>query len=272
MLLFEYLKRVKIPLTYAALSVVLFLCLSFPTIVGSLLLLYWGIAYLVIRTLVFKLFEMAPRFLTSHTTRVLEILSILSPLLTFAAFPHVFLFFNALPFIAAFGLIGLSSFIITFEMVLKIPTLGLSEHYSLIKILLNPISSIETLSDLLESDEEKFAKLLLPGDTKLALIARQKEALSNLSKYNGAIIDDIALYNQELAKVCHGKTPTELKKQKYREGNTLLQDLQSEALYNALAEAQKLENAYLVTCTPAQKTLYKKYRELTRALNLPHAT
>lgn len=272
MLLFEYIKRVKQPLALASSSSLLLLSLSFPTIIGSLGLLYYGVAYLVARTLIMKLYEFVPQFQHRETTRrLLEILALLSPILVFTAFPHVFLFFNALPFIAAFGLIGLFGFIIPFEMALKIPSLDLGQDYSLIHILLNPISSIRRLRCLLNSDEEKFAKLLLPADAKTALIARQAAALSNLSEHNGAIIHDIALYDQELAKLCHGKTPVELKKQKYRRGNTLLQDLQSEALYNALTEVQKLEDAYLVPCTPEQKILYKKYRELARSLNLPHA-
>lgn len=193
----------------------------------------------------------------------------------------------------------------TFEIfVIFVSDLGVD--YSLLILILSPRSSIERLQVLLRDDDEirnlqhQFAQpqndsrdetpesLRLPQKSKEPHIldleklrARQLIALAALPK--AAIIDDMGIYRNELAKETAHYTKYKMEEQatnarrlynKRYDQNQIEDQVKKRqheaALTRAKEEITRLETKYRATLSPAQQDLYNEYRETTRRLSAPH--
>lgn len=296
MLLFRYLKKVKTPLMLASFVSLYFLLFSLLEIFPILILLTWislgSIVAISVSNILTRFYPNSP-LLRNRAVSIKLVLGLVGGLvLTIFAFPHVFLFLNALPFFVSSTLIALSTFIANFELMIRVvrgprrrPPLG--KDYSLINILLNPFSSIEKLRPLL-IPELRLELIKLPQTQQDALRARQEKALQELKKHPGAIIDDLALYNKHKTILFAGKTPAQLAAKTpgvtlvgrnnhqnvtiQTQGPTLEQKLNTQTMDNTTKEAATLEETFTKDLSSAQKEAYKEYRRLTTELNSPHAT
>lgn len=301
MLLYTYIKRVKVPLATASyICTALLLCMFVLPVFTTMILFF--ISAQVVTNMLFKrlLIAIAPRI--PHETRRTATL-ILSMLLIATAFlfiaPHLFLFLNALPFTVLASAVCISSFIIAFERALFIPRLHLGNNYSLLNLLHNPRQGLAQLRQTLShpSQAEMLAaqeraelngrntetrtpeSLRLPNADYQQLLQRQTRALEQLPI--AAQIDDMTLYQHHLnevetegevrekrlaanAKQSTPTNPTELE----AEIRTLIQ---MEALDRTSDAAEELEEAYCETLSPSQRAAYMEYRKLTRLLSPPYA-
>ena len=301
MLLYTYIKRVKVPLAIASyICAILLLCMFVLPVFTTMLLFF--ISAQAITNMLFKrlLQAIAPR-IPYETRRTAA--SLLSMLMITTAFlfiaPHLFLFFNALPFTVLASTVSISGFIIAFERALFIRKLHLGNNYSLLNLLRNPRHGLEQLRQTLSrpSHAEQLAaqaraefngrntgerspeSLRLSNADYQQLLQRQTRALEQLPV--AAQIDDMTLYQQHLndvetedeirktrlaanAKQSTPTDPTELEAE-----IRLL--IHMEALERTSDAAQELEEAYCETLSPTQRAPYMEYRKLTRLLSPPYA-
>lgn len=261
-------------MTLAAGYTSLILLMSLGSIIPPLLILTYLSLVAASFTLMKGLFD---RFLPGDPYQIRKPLTVVFAQLvaiaiTNLAIPHLFLAMNALPLAVTLSIFTLASFIPVYEYVIDIPHLQLGRNYSLIKFLMNPRESIQTLRLILKTVRPQTPEgLRLPEADRKALVKRQTAAINELEK--GAIIDDLALYNKHLA--------SETKRVTDANRNKTLTHLQSQmqpstiaeqALENTKAEAKTLEETYISTlANPEQVANYKTYRELTRDISPPYA-
>ena len=154
MFLYRYLKRVSGPLSLGLMIGCFMLPLSFPTLIASLILVYGATVFLTSFSIL-KFF--LPRPITPSIHLFLSSISGVVTLLSFIAFPHVFLFANAFPVAISLTAIVFSSFLMTFELALYWPTptipRGNLREFSLIRIFFSPLSSYRRLQALFAAED-----------------------------------------------------------------------------------------------------------------------
>ncbi|MGV3740323.1 MAG: hypothetical protein ACO1N3_03410 [Gammaproteobacteria bacterium] len=291
MLLFRYLKKVKKPLILAAFTMLYPLSICFLELQSTILIFAWfalgGILSASIYTILTRFYPNPATELRRKLVLTSMALGMVGGLILSLLFlPHLFLFFNVLPFYISVTSVILTTFIALFEFFLRVPpnrrARALGSDYSLINILLNPFSSIEKLRILL-IPELRLELLKLTQTQQDALKARQEKALQELKKHPGAIINDLALYNKHKTTLFADKTVEQLKQrtagailagrgaQIQTLGPTLEQKLNGQAMDNTKKEANTLEESFIKDLSPAQIEAYKEYRRLSTELNSPHA-
>lgn len=284
-MILKYLYRVKRPLS-AALVMSFWLSLLFISSISAGLIILCGLFTATNFVFLIQQVLNLNAFRNSFFLRIMASMTIFFAMGLVAtwAFPHVFLFINALPFTYTSILLPLSSFTLIFEFYLRIDR-RLGADYSLVKL---PFSSAarQRLADLLRQPQVPvealhriiareqtavFAEnnLELSKEKRLALIERQKSTVARLPKE--AIINDRALYEKHKTLLFAGKSKQEL--ETLDNTQTKLKDkLCAQAKENALEEAKELTTAYQETLrTEEQKFAYAAYREITARTCFTHA-
>jgi|GEM_PF-3866316 len=277
MLLVRYITRVARPLVLAILIASLTYLLWFPDISILLFSSYVGITFIATRSLVKYLVSHLMNANTHYQLRRFTYLTIIIaiPLISIFAFPHVYLFFNALPLLLSGPLLHVTTTICAFEYILvrdsQIPDRA---DLSLITILSNPRRGIARLRVLLEPNTHRARNELelrpnvAAADNSLQvgideLATRYMDVLTSFPKE--AIIDDAALYKKQFDR---------LREDRLREGlptfnEEIVAGLRKEAYECALQEAQSLAAAYQETLSSAkQRQCYENYRKVALRLSL----
>ncbi|MCX7091221.1 MAG: hypothetical protein NTU48_07225 [Legionellales bacterium] len=274
MLFILYLKRIVVPLSFAIAATLIVLLSAASTIVTSAALMSVAISQLTAYNFFHWLLKkIVPQLSQEYKIRLSLALSTFASCIAVTLLePHLFLFFNALPFLAALTILSLSAFLITFELAIHIPKLYLGAHYSLLKIILHPTNSMRRLKRMLKPGIDS---LKLEASDRQALETRQQTAIAGLPKE--AIIDDVALYRKHLQLESrrvvgdNQKRATDKKPLTTLETNMQPLNIKMQALYNAKAEANALKKTYLNTLTPTQQARYEHYRALTCEFSPPYA-
>lgn len=222
-------------------------------------------------------------------------------------YPHLLLFFNALPWAFSITFFTISSFLISFEFNIRVPGNNLGPEYSLVKLLLNPRTQFEVLRQTLiqrqnyyevqpnanippsqinlnrevgvgDEIRKKAKSLQLSEANRNQLVDRQKAAIKALPK--NAIIDDLGLYkkNLETERKSGTRKPnirTNSKLDKPSSGSEWTTDIQTAqqdaAREKSKAEAERLETQYLSSLSQPQQNSYREYRDFIKYYSLPYA-
>ena len=277
MLLVRYITRVARPLVLATVVASLTYLLSFPSISILLFSSYVGITFIAAISLVEYLVSHLRNTDTYYQLLRFTIIAIVIPILLISifAFPHVYLFFSALPLLLSGPLLHVTTTLFAFEYILardsRIPD---RSDLSLIRILSNPRRGIARLRVLLEPNTHRARNELelrpnvAAADNSLQvgideLATRYMDVLTSFPKE--AIIDDAALYKKQFDR---------LRADRLREGlptfnEEIVAGLRKEAYECALQEAQSLAAAYQETLSSAeQRQCYENYRKVALRLSL----
>ncbi len=284
MLLVRYITRVAGPLVLAIQVASLTYLLWFPDISILLFSSYVGITFIatisLVKYLVSPLMNMNTHYQLRRFTYLTIIIAIplISIFISIFAFPHVYLFFNALPLLLSGPLLHVTTTICAFEYILvrdsQIPDRA---DLSLITILSNPRRGIARLQEILEPNTHRARNALelranldnvmtgAGAGAKNQIIEQLTTRYTTLlAKFpTEAIIDDEELYKKHfnmLAPAYKTFSEEELKARR------------TAAAKNALQEAKKLEEAYKKTLSSEVKQkCYQNYRDVTLTLSI-HAT
>lgn len=268
MLFLLYLKRITTALVFAALVSMMAIGGGLPEISMSSFCVSFFVCYLLSQWLLQKI---APGLSQKHKTIIAHILSTMVSIVSLTLLlPHLFLFFNAMPWIVASSILMVTMFIIGFEWSIRaMPKLNLGERYSLTRVILYPKTSIKRFLRMVHPGLEG---LQLSPTEKTTLQRRQEAALAQFPAE--ALIDDMGLYQTYL------QAETTSIAEKNRQRTTPLSaierqmqplDIKTQALENTRQEATRLADAYAETLTPAQAAAYRHYRELCMQFSPPYA-
>ncbi len=277
MLLVRYITRVARPLVLAIQVASLTYLLWFPDISILLFSSYVGITFIATISLVKYLVSHLMNANTHYQLRRFTYLTIIIaiPLISIFAFPHVYLFFNALPLLLSGPLLHVTTTICAFEYILvrdsQIPDRA---DLSLITILSNPRRGIARLQEILEPNTRRARNELVlranldnvmtgagAGAKNQSIEQLTTRYTTLLAKFpKEAIIDDAALYKEHfdmLARAYKTFSKEELEARRIA------------AAENALKEAKKLEEAYKKTLSSEVKQkCYQNYRDVTLTLSI----
>ena len=316
-MLTTYLRRVRKPLANAlSWTALLLLFLAITSLMMPATLIPWLMIYLSANHLIAHQVErIYGQNLPYEQRRILLIIGDLMALVIASVsitfwYPHLFLFFNALPWALSTTFFAVSTFLMSFETGIRStrndPPLG--PAYSLVKLFLSPRSQLAILREALNRSqwaaapvrdwyERRMRNQYAPAERAPAenrrdpetlrlseanlktLVARQKTAIKALPKE--AIIDDVGLYERYLADEKEsGVIEREETKKNRSKANPLVGSqlaahiqttLQDEAKTKTEAEVKRLEAAYLSKLVPTQQAAYKAYRDFIRFYSLPYA-
>ena len=279
MLLLRYIARVAKPVFLAIVIPQLLFILTFPNLGLLLLISYIAFVGYATPSLLLRLAHHLGIEPDHQLKAALTVITFSVMIGAVFSLPHVVLFFNALPLALSAPFVSIASTLIVFEERLAANHSLENRHdFSLIKIILNPTSSIARLRVLLEpntrrrarnelelrpnvADDENSLQVRTPGIE--ALTTRYMAVFARFPKE--AIIDDAALYKKQFDRLREGQTFNEENEEQKRR----LVNLRKDAHGYALQEAQGLAAAYQETLSSAeQRRCYQNYREVALSLSL----